>query len=74
LFLVPLLIFALGYLPGNGARATSIARFFVLGIPTFFWLGHRLRNWPRLAYAGAAAALAGQLVYAYLFTRGEWAG
>lgn len=74
LFLIPLLIFALGYLPGNGARADSLARFFVLGLPTFLWLGHRLRGWPRLTLAGAAAAFAGQLVYAYLFTGGHWAG
>lgn len=73
-FLVPIGIFLLTYLPGHGARAFSVGRFMVGALPTFLWLGSRIKNHPRWALAGLAACWLLQIRLVWAFSQGAWAG
>jgi hypothetical protein len=74
LFLMPVIIFLLGYLPGFGARYMSLARFETAALPCFLLAAILLR---RPAWAGRLVVLwsfALQLFFTYEFTRGRWLG
>jgi len=74
LFALPIVIFLLGYLPGNGARVTSIARLETVAIPCFVVAAVLIHRWKRLAIIGVIAMTLMQAWYAFVFSRGEWAG
>ena len=73
-FLLPIGIFLLGFLPGMGARWTSIPRFLVAAPPAFMLLGYWAAKRPRIATITCIAMMGWQLFTAYQFTRGVWAG
>lgn len=73
--LLPVLIFALGYLPGMGVRITSIARFMTAALPLFLVAALAIERWPRVVVeAVCVGGVAVQLVYVWIFTRGGWCG
>jgi hypothetical protein len=74
-FLLPILIFLVGWVPGWGARTTSIARFETAAIPCFVLVSYLLRKrteW-RWALIGAGFLLECG-VYAVQVARGVWGG
>ncbi len=73
-FLLPITIFLLGYLPGMGARATSIARFEVVAAPCLALGAWWLRRAPVVTWALAVGGLILQCFFAFEFARGRWAG
>jgi hypothetical protein len=74
LYLLPIGIFLLGYIPGWGARATSIARFETAAIPCFALLGHYLQRRGAILALVCGACLIGQILYCVGFVNGMWAG
>lgn len=76
LFLLPVIIFVMTYLPGNGLRVTSIPRYQAAVVPLFLigavWFSRR-RLEPMLALILIAQFVL-QMHYAYLFTREMWVG
>lgn len=76
LFLLPLVIFLMTYLPNNGLRASSIIRYETAGLPVFalaaFWLSQRSMRPLMVAFMCLQFAL--QMYYAVLFSRGVWVG
>lgn len=75
-FVLPLVIFLMAYLPGWGARASSVARFQTAAVPCFLLMALLLARWNRPAVVGVilGVQLAAQLYYAMLFSRGIWIG
>lgn len=73
-FLIPLLIYVLTIVPGEGVRWFSVPRFLLPALPTFAVLAWWLRRRPAVLGAGAAGAMAVQCVFAYWFTRGWFFG
>lgn len=76
MYLLPIGIFLLAYVPDWGLRATSIIRFESAGLPLFLLLAAVLASWRRVPLLAplVAAQFAVQLYYAYLFSRGFWIG
>jgi hypothetical protein len=76
LFVFPLMIFLMTYVPGWGTRASSVARYETAAVPCFLLLALILLSWRRPAVLGAVlvAQLAVQVYYAYGFSRGIWVG
>ena len=74
LFVLPLVIFLLGYLPGKGARVTSIARLETVAAPCFVLAALLLGRWWRISIAIVVVLVIMQAWYAFAFSRGEWAG
>lgn len=74
LLLIPIAIFLLGYLPGGGARDSSVARFLTGALPTFFYVAPALAKRPRLAYGALVGCWVMQLIFVAAFSRGIWTG
>lgn len=76
LFLLPLTIFLMTYLPGNGLRVTSVPRYQSAAIPLFMigalWFSRR--RWEPVLACILIAQFVLQMHYAYLFTREIWVG
>jgi hypothetical protein len=74
--LLPLIIFLLGFLPGWGARLTSIARFETAAIPVFLFLASRIQQSRHPLRWGPVLAAGGvlQLWYVLQFNAGGWCG
>jgi len=74
LFALPIVIFLLGYLPGNGARVTSIARLETVALPCFVVAATMLGRWRPVWITAVVAMTLMQMWYAFAFSRGAWAG
>lgn len=76
MFMLPLVIFLMAYLPGWGTRASSVVRFQTAALPCFILGALILARWdrPRMVGTLLGAQLAAQLYYACLFSRGIWIG
>jgi hypothetical protein len=75
-FLIPAIIFVIGWGPGLGLRSSSLIRFEVAALPCFLLIAIWLIT-PRFRPALYATCVAGflvQLYYAHLFSRGIWIG
>jgi hypothetical protein len=73
-FLLPVGIFIMGVVVGQGSRWISTARFDVAALPAFMLVGYWLATRPKLAIAGCCIMMCWQLHTAYHFTRGVWTG
>lgn len=75
-FLVPLLIFLMTYLPNNGLRSSSIIRYETAGVPIYLlvsiWLAQMQKRGVLITVL--AIQLLMQMYYAFLFSRGSWVG
>jgi hypothetical protein len=74
LLLVPIGMFLIGYLPGGGARASSVARFLVAALPCFLYLAGAAVKRPRLTYGVLLGCWILQFAFVAAFSRGMWAG
>lgn len=76
MFVLPLAIFLMAYLPGWGARASSVVRFQTAALPCFTLGALILARLNRPAVVGGllGAQLGAQIYYAFLFSRGIWIG
>lgn len=76
MYLLPLGIFLMTFVPDWGLRVTSIVRFETAGLPLFVLAAALLCSWRRVPVLAplVAAQLAIQLYYAFLFSRGLWIG
>jgi hypothetical protein len=76
LFVMPLVIFLMTYVPGWGTRASSIARYETAAVMCFLLMAMILLTWKRPALLAAVVAgqLGLQVYYAFLFSRGVWIG
>jgi len=75
-FLIPAIIFVIGWGPGLGLRSSSLIRFEVAALPCFLLISLWLLT-PRFRaalYAVCAVGFIIQLYYAHLFSRGVWVG
>jgi hypothetical protein len=72
--LIPIGMFLIGYLPGGGARASSVARFLVAALPCFLYLAGAAVKRPRVAYGALACCWVLQLAFVAAFSRGLWSG
>jgi hypothetical protein len=76
LFVLPLIIFLMTYLPNNGLRASSIIRYETAGLPVFALAAYYMARRPLrpLLVALVCLQFAVQMYYAVLFSRGVWVG
>jgi hypothetical protein len=72
--MIPIGIFLLGYIPGHGARASSMARFLVGALPTFLYLGSRIKDHPKWSFAGMVVCWLMQCRLVWEFSQGSWTG
>jgi hypothetical protein len=72
--IIPIGIFLVGYVPGHGARVSSVGRFLVAALPTFLFLGVHIKRYPRLSLAGMSACWLMQCAFVWEFSQGSWAG
>lgn len=75
-FVVPLLIFLMTYLPNNGLRSSSIIRYETAGVPIFLlvsvWLAQMQKRGVIITVLSIQLLM--QCYYAILFSRGSWVG
>ncbi len=77
LFIMPLVIFLLGYLPNNGLRASSVTRYEMASLPVFLAIGYWFARKPNRRFGlvfFVAACLLLQVYYAYCYSLGIWVG
>jgi hypothetical protein len=76
-FVMPLVIFLLGYLPNNGLRASSVVRYEMAALPVFlavgWWFAAKPTRRPGLMGVLSISLLM-QVYYAVCFGRGIWVG
>jgi hypothetical protein len=73
-YLLPILIFLVAYIPGQGVRIMSISRFETAAIPCFALMGTYLSRYPPLLYTIAAVGLLFECLISSQFARGYWTG